>query len=50
MRITHKDAIEDLVNKGKDLEKIVLSYIVMIYMDMAVGRVLWEHGYFMVSH
>ena len=25
VRITHKDAIEDLVNKGKDLEKIVLS-------------------------
>ena len=24
VRITHKDAIEDLVNKGKDLEKIVL--------------------------
>ena len=25
VRITHKDAIEDLVNRGKDLEKIVLS-------------------------
>ena len=25
VRITHKDSIEDLVNKGKDLEKIVLS-------------------------
>ena len=25
VRITHKDAIEDLVNKGKDLDKIVLS-------------------------
>ena len=25
VRITHKDSIEDLVNKGKDLEKIVLT-------------------------
>ena len=25
VRITHKDTVEDLVNKGKDLEKIVLS-------------------------
>ena len=25
MRITHKDTLEDLVMKGKDLEKIVLS-------------------------
>jgi formyltetrahydrofolate deformylase len=25
VRITHKDCIQDLVNKGKDLEKIVLS-------------------------
>ena len=25
VRITHKDTISELVNKGKDLEKIVLS-------------------------
>ena len=25
MRITHKDTIPDLVHKGRDLEKIVLS-------------------------
>ena len=30
VRITHKDAIEDLVNKGKDLEKIVLSRAVPV--------------------
>ena len=29
VRITHKDSIEDLVNKGKDLEKIVLSRAVL---------------------
>ena len=27
-RVTHKDTVEDLVNKGKDLEKIVLSHAV----------------------
>ena len=30
VRITHKDAIEDLVNKGKDLEKIV-SFIYKVF-------------------
>ena len=30
VRITHKDSIEDLVNKGKDLEKIVLSRAVHV--------------------
>ena len=30
VRITHKDTVEDLVNKGKDLEKIVLSRAVHI--------------------
>ena len=25
VRITHKDTVEDLISKGKDLEKIVLS-------------------------
>ena len=25
MRITHKDTVDDLVKKGRDLEKIVLS-------------------------
>ena len=34
--ITHKDAIEDLVNKGKDLEKIVLSRAVQKYIERKV--------------
>ena len=33
VRITHKDAIEDLVNKGKDLEKIVLSRAVQKHIE-----------------
>ncbi len=36
VRITHKDAIEDLVNKGKDLEKIVLSRAVQKHIDRKV--------------
>ena len=31
VRITHKDTVEDLVNKGKDLEKIVLSRACLLY-------------------
>ena len=36
VRITHKDAIEDLVNKGKDLEKIVLSRAVQKHFERKV--------------
>ena len=36
VRITHKDAIEDLVNKGKDLEKIVLSRAVQKHIESKV--------------
>ena len=36
VRITHKDAIEDLVNKGKDLEKIVLSRAVQKHIELKV--------------
>ena len=36
VRITHKDAIEDLVNKGKDLEKIVLSRVVQKHIERKV--------------
>ena len=35
-RITHKDSIEDLVNKGKDLEKIVLSRAVQKHIERKV--------------
>lgn len=33
VRITHKDAVEDLKSKGKDLEKIVLSRAVQKHID-----------------
>lgn len=36
VRITHKDAIPDLVNKGKDLEKIVLSRAVQKHIERKV--------------
>ena len=36
VRMTHKDAIEDLVNKGKDLEKIVLSRAVQKHIERKV--------------
>ena len=36
VRITHKDAMEDLVNKGKDLEKIVLSRAVQKHIERKV--------------
>ena len=36
VRTTHKDAIEDLVNKGKDLEKIVLSRAVQKHIERKV--------------
>ena len=36
VRITHKDVIEDLVNKGKDLEKIVLSRAVQKHIERKV--------------
>ena len=36
VRITHKDTIEDLVTKGKDLEKIVLSRAVRKHIERKV--------------
>ena len=36
VRITHKDTVEDLVNKGKDLEKIVLSRAVQKHNERKV--------------
>ena len=36
VRITHKDTVEDLVNKGKDLEKIVLSRAVQKHIERNV--------------
>ena len=36
VRITHKDTIDDLVNKGKDLEKIVLSRAVQKHIERKV--------------
>ena len=36
VRITHKDSIEELVNKGKDLEKIVLSRAVQKHIERKV--------------
>ena len=36
VRITHKDTVEDLVNKGKDWEKIVLSRAVQKHIERKV--------------
>jgi formyltetrahydrofolate deformylase len=36
VRITHKDSVNDLVNKGKDLEKIVLSRAVQKHIERKV--------------
>lgn len=36
VRIIHKDTVEDLVNKGKDLEKIVLSRAVQKHIERKV--------------
>ena len=36
VRITHKDTVQDLINKGKDLEKIVLSRAVQKHIDRKV--------------
>lgn len=36
VRITHKDSIENLVNKGKDLEKIVLSRAVQKHIERKI--------------
>ena len=36
VRITHKDTVEDLVNKGKDLDKIVLSRAVQKHIERKV--------------
>lgn len=36
VRITHKDTVQDLINKGKDLEKIVLSRAVQKHIERKV--------------
>lgn len=36
VRITHKDTVQDLVNKGKDLERIVLSRAVQKHIERKV--------------
>ena len=36
VRITHKDTVQDLINKGKDLEKIVLSRAVQKHIEHKV--------------
>lgn len=36
VRITHKDTMQDLINKGKDLEKIVLSRAVQKHIERKV--------------
>lgn len=36
VRITHKDTVQDLVNKGKDLEKIVLSRAVQKHIERKI--------------
>ncbi|MCD8285391.1 MAG: formyltetrahydrofolate deformylase [Prevotellaceae bacterium] len=36
VRITHKDTVQDLIQKGKDLEKIVLSRAVQKHIDRKV--------------
>lgn len=36
IRITHKDTVDDLVSKGKDLEKIVLSRAVRKHIDRKI--------------
>ena len=36
VRITHKDTVQDLLNKGKDLEKIVLSRAVQKHIERKV--------------
>jgi formyltetrahydrofolate deformylase len=36
VRVTHKDTVQDLINKGKDLEKIVLSRAVQKHIERKV--------------
>jgi len=36
VRVTHKDTVLDLINKGKDLEKIVLSHAVQKHIERKV--------------
>ena len=33
VRITHRDSVEDLMRKGRDLEKMVLSRRVRLHLD-----------------
>ena len=39
VRITHKDTVQDLVNKGKDLEKIVLSRAVQKHIERKLSLI-----------
>ncbi len=36
MRISHRDTLEDLVHKGRDLEKIVLSRAVRWHIESRI--------------
>ena len=36
VRVSHKDTVQDLVNKGKDLEKIVLSRAVQKHIERKI--------------
>ena len=36
VRVTHRDTVQDLVNKGKDLEKIVLSRAVSKHIERKI--------------
>ena len=36
VRITHKDTLNDLINKGKDLEKIVLSRAIQKHIERKI--------------
>jgi len=35
-RVSHRDSVEDMVRKGKDLEKVVLARAILLYLDHRV--------------
>ena len=35
-RVSHRDSVDDMVHKGKDLEKVVLARAVHLYLDHRV--------------
>ena len=35
-RVSHRDTVEDLVRRGKDLERVVLGRAVRLYLDNRV--------------